>query len=137
MDAASLNCASSLPSGIVDPMRFAPLTIVALAGVAMLLMQLSGMHLHAGDHDNDAALHGTHVHDVDPARHDHSADVDVSIIAFGIVWAKVMPVLLAVFVTSLAVVWLVHILWPPPVRLMSLRRRSRWRPPLRAPPLTP
>ena len=118
-------------------MRFVPLSIIAFAAVAMLSMQVSGLHLHAGDHGDDAALHGAHVHDVDPDGHDHSADVDVSLIDFGIVWAKVIPVLLAVFVTLLAIVWILQTLWPPPAPQMSLRRRSRWRPPQRAPPLSP
>ena len=126
-----------IPSGIVEPMRFAPLSIVAFAGVAMLLMQMSGLHLHAGDHGDDAALHGAHVHDVEPGGHDHGADVDVSLIDFGIVWSKLMPVLMAILPTVLAVTWILHTLRPPPAPLMSLRRRSRWRPPLRAPPLSP
>ena len=136
-DGISSNCASSLLSGIVESMRLAPLSIVAFAGVAMLLMQMSGLHLHAGDHVDDAALHGAHVHDVAPDGHDHSADVDVSLIDFGIVWSKIIPVLLAILPTALAIVWILHTLWPPPILLMPLRRRSRWRPPLRAPPLSP
>ena len=118
-------------------MRFVPLSIIAFAGATMLSMQMSGLHLHAGDHGNDAALHGAHVHDVESGGHDHSADVDVSLTDFGIVWTKVMPVLLGVFVTLPAVAWILQSLWLPPAPLMSLRRRSRWRPPLRAPPLSP
>ena len=117
-------------------MRLVPLCIIAFVGVAMLSMQMSGLHLHAGDHHNDAALHGVHVHDVDPDGHDHSADVDVSVIDFGIVWSKIMPVLLSIFPVTLAIVWVLHTLWPPTTLLIPLRRRSRWRPPLRAPPLT-
>jgi hypothetical protein len=118
-------------------MRFVLFLIIAFAGVAMLAMQMSGLHLHAGDQGDDAALHGAHVHDVDSDGHDHSADVDVSLTDFGIVWTKVLSVLLAVFIALPAVVWILHTLWPPPALLTSLRRRSRWRPPLRAPPLTP
>ena len=136
-DGISLNCAFWHSSGIVDSMRLAPLSIVAFAGVAMLLMQFSGLHLHAGDHVDDAALHGAHVHDVGPDGHDHTADVDVSLIDYGIVWSKIMPVLMAILPTALAIVWVLHTLWPPPIPLIPLRRRSRWRPPLRAPPLSP
>ena len=118
-------------------MRLAPLSIIAFAGVAMLLMQISGLHLHAADHDDGAVLHGAHAHDVGPDGHDYSADVDVSLIDFGIVWSKIMPVLLAILPTVLAIVWVLHALWPPPTTLSPLRRRSRWRPPLRAPPLSP
>ena len=136
VDGISLNCAFWRLSSIVEPMRFAPLSIVAFAGVAMLSMQMSGLHLHVGDHHNDAALHGAHVHDVDPDGHDHSADVDVSVIDFGIVWSKIMPVLLSIFPTTLAIVWVLHTLWPPTTLLIPLRRRSRWRPLLRAPPVS-
>jgi len=73
-------------------MRFVPLSIVAFAGVAMLLMQMSGLHLQAGNHDADAALPRVHMHDVGLDGHDHSADVDVSLIDYGIVWSKTMPV---------------------------------------------
>lgn len=123
--------------------KFRPLFLLVLAGVAMLSMQMTGLHLHAGEPASNTGLHGlhglhgSHVHDVDSDGHDHSADVDVSLIDFGIVWSKIMPVLLAVFVTLPAIVWIVHTLWPPPAPLMALRRRSRWRPPLRAPPLSP
>ena len=131
------NWASLHPSGIVERMRFGHLAIIAFAGVAMLSMQTSGLHLHAGDHGDDAALHGAHVHDVGPDGHDHTADVDVSLVDFAIVWSKIMPVLLAILPTALAIVWVLHALWPPPIPLTPLRRRSRWRPPLRAPPLSP
>ncbi|HNP35401.1 MAG TPA: hypothetical protein PKK10_06075 [Woeseiaceae bacterium] len=133
----SLNCAFWHSSGIVEPMKFASLPIVVLAVVALLLMQFSGLHLHAGDLGDGAALHGTHVHDVGSDGHDHTADVDVSLIDFGIVWSKIMPVLMAILPVALAIVWVLHTLWPPPTTLIPLRRRSRWRPPLRAPPLTP
>ncbi len=118
-------------------MRFVHLSVIALAGLAVLSMQMSGLHLHAGDYGDDAALHGAHLHDVDSDGHDHRADVDVSLIEFAIVWVKAMPALLTVFVTLPAIVWILHTLWPPPAPLMSLRWRSRWRPPLRAPPLSP
>ncbi len=118
-------------------MRSVPLSIIALACTAMLSMQMSGLHLHAGGPSGDVGVHGAHLHDVDPDGHDHSADVDVSLIDFGIVWAKFMPALLAVFVTLPAIVWVLHALWPPPTALIPLRRRLRWRPPLRAPPLSP
>ena len=85
-------------------MRLVPLSIIAFACVAMLLMQISGLHLHAGDHSNDASLHGAHVHDIAPDGHDHTADVDVSLIDFGIVWSKIMPILMAILPTALAIV---------------------------------
>ena len=85
-----MNCAFWRLSGIVESMRLAPLSIVAFAGVAMLLMQMSGLHLHAGDHVDDAALHGAHVHEVGPDGHDHTADVDVSLIDYGLTRVRLM-----------------------------------------------
>jgi len=118
-------------------MRRVPFPIVAFAGLALLLMQMSGLHLHAGGRGDAVHVHGAHVHGVEPAGHDHRANVDVSVIDFGIAWSKIMPVLLAILPTVLAIVWALHAPWPPPTLLMPSRRRSRWRPPLRAPPVSP
>lgn len=118
-------------------MKFGSLSLAALASVAMLCMQMSGLHLHAGTSSNDAGLHAAHMHDVDPDEHDHSADIDVSLIDLGFVWSKILPVLLAVLPTILAIVWILHVLWPSPILVPFQRWRLRWRPPLRAPPLSP
>lgn len=117
-------------------MRLAPLFIVAITGIAMLSVQMSGLHMHASVDDEASRLHGTHVHDIGSDSHDHSADVDVSVLDLGIVWSKLMPMLLAIAVV-LAVVWTRQTEWPLPIRILSLRRQFRWRPPLRAPPLSP
>ena len=103
----------------------------------MLCLQMSGLHVHANAHDEASGLHGAHLHDLDSDGHDHSADVDVSLLDLGIVWSKLMPVLLLAIAIILPVVWTLQTIWPPPLRMPSLRRRSRWRPPLRAPPLSP
>ena len=137
LDGISLNCAFWHSSGIVESMRLAPLSIVAFAGVAMLLMQMSGLHLHAGEPSGDVGVHGTHLHEVVADGDDHSKAVDVALVDLGIVWSKIMPALMATLPTALAIVWVLHALWLPPTTLIPLRRRSRWRPPLRAPPLSP
>lgn len=93
--------------------------------------------MHPNAHDEASGLHSTHVHDLDSDGHDHSADVDVSVLDLGIVWSKIMPVLLLAIAVMLAVVWTRQRVWPAPIRILSLRHRSRWRPPLRAPPLSP
>lgn len=118
-------------------MKVVQLGIIAFASIAFLSMQMSGLHLHAGDRGEDAFLHGAHAHDTNTDGHDHSADVDVSLINFGIVWAKVTLALIGVFVSLASVVWVLHTLFPPPVSQVSFRRRSRWRPQLRAPPVLP
>lgn len=118
-------------------MRLTPVSIVAFAGIAMLCLQMSGLHVHANAHDEASGLHGTHVHDLDSDGHDHSADVDVSVFDPGIVWSKLMPALVLAIAIILPVVWTLQTVWPPPLRMLSLRRRARWRPPLRAPPVSP
>ncbi len=118
-------------------MKVGAISLVAFASIAMLSMQMSGLHLHAGKQSTDTAVHGAHIHDADPDGDDHSADIDVSVIDFGTVWSKVMPFLVAILPAALTVIWVFHSLWPPVVALIPPRRQSRWRPPLRAPPLSP
>ena len=117
--------------------KFRSLLLVALASVAMLSMQVAGSHLHAGEPGGDAGVHGTHLHDVNADGNDHNTAVDVTLIDLRIVWSKLMAVLVAVFPTILAIVWILHTRWPSPVRILPLRSRIRWRPPPRAPPLSP
>lgn len=112
------------------------LFFVALAGGAMISMQMAGSHLHVGESSGDVGVHGTHLHDVDVNGHDHSTAIDVNLIDSGIVWSKVMAVLVTLFPTLLGIVWILHTLRPSPVRILPLSRRSRWRPPPRAPPLS-
>jgi hypothetical protein len=80
-------------------------------------------------------LHAEHVHDADPDGHDHSADVDVSIFELGTLWAKLaflLPALGMFLLVPPIRCWILrHSAEPSPAR----RSQSRWRPPLRAPPL--
>lgn len=118
-------------------MKSVSISIVAVAVLALLMMQFSGLHLHASNLDDSAALHGSHVHDVESDGHDHTADVDVSIIDLGIVWSKIMPVLMAILPTALGIVWVLHTLLSAPTTPFPICRRTNRRPPLRAPPLSP
>jgi hypothetical protein len=110
--------------------------ILLLSLLALLVLQSAGLHLHANTHTEGVQLHIEHVHDADPDGHDHSADVDVSIFELGTLWAK-----LAFLLPQLGLALLV------PIRRGWLSRSAeeaapasqsqlRWRPPLRAPPLT-
>lgn len=111
--------------------------LVAFAGIALVSFQMSGLHMHAGTQSDDATIHGAHIHSADPDGHDHSADIDVFLLDLGIVWSKLMPFLVALSPTALAIIWIFHSLRPTAVKTFPLRRRSHWRPPLRAPPLSP
>ena len=109
--------------------------ILVLSYTTLLVLQTAGLHLHASTQTDGLNLHAEHVHSLDPDGHDHSADVDVSIVELGTLWTKLSPMILTVGFLLLA----------PPVVIRRVRRRTgsssspvpseRWRPPLRAPPL--
>ncbi len=116
-------------------MRRVPACILTFVFVALLSMQAAGLHLHVNLQGGDGGLHGAHVHHADPDGHDHGADVDVSLFELGATWSKILTFLVSVVSLPLAVVWVLQAFVPPSVTTLSTHRRSRWRPPLRAPPL--
>ena len=102
---------------------------VALA-VALALLLVGGAAWADDDRYDDPEVG----HSVDPDDHDHSADLDVTIIELGMLWAKLLPALLCaglLLPVPLLLRWAgcgsYHSLLPP-------GNTSRWRPPLRAPP---
>ena len=98
-------------------------------------MQMSGLHLHIETHGNDAPYHGTHLHQADTSGHDHNADIDVQILdQLSPTWAKMIPLLLICAILLIVLGWSQQLLWVRPAPIGALRRRNRWRPPLRAPP---
>ncbi len=110
-----------------------PAAILVIALVALLGAQLSGIHAHADSHGFEGAVQSTHEHHHDDGD-EHKGEVDVQVVDLGIFTAKAVFLLFAVVITQL--------LLPPSrgqlpsayeVRL-PLRRRMRWRPPLRGPP---
>jgi len=118
------------------PMRPAPLFLIAIMCLSLLTLQMSGLHLHAGADSESAVLHGTHVHDADPGGHGHrhDAETDVSSFEQGTGWFRLIPFLVILFFVLLTIVRTSRTVWPPRVECLSTRHRSRWRPPLRAPP---
>ncbi|HVJ29673.1 MAG TPA: hypothetical protein VNA66_05130 [Gammaproteobacteria bacterium] len=91
------------------------------------------MHAHIDAYGFEGAVQSTYGHHHDPGD-DHDGDVDVQVVDLGISAAKVVFFLLAITVTLFLL---------PPSRgharfeydiRLPLRRRLRWRPPLRAPP---
>jgi len=117
-------------------MRPATIFIVTVICVALLGMQLSGMHRHADLQGESGGLHTTHVHDSGSDGHDHSADFDVSAFELGAKWSKLLTFLPSIVIALLAISWIVQTVWPPPSQRLTQRQRIRWRPPLRAPPLS-
>ena len=114
-----------------------PYSIAVFACVCLLTMQLSGLHLHVDPGGNDTGMHGTHVHDADPDDHDHSADVDVSLLEqLSSSWSKLIPLLIICVIVLAAVAWTQTRLRSPPAQSGKARYRVRWRPLLRAPPIS-
>jgi hypothetical protein len=112
-----------------------PMLLVAC--LCLLFMQMSGTHLHVEAGGENAGLHGTHLHEIDHHGHNHSAERDVSVLdELGLTWSKLLPVILACVALLFSQQWPRQQLWLLPVRYAKPRRRSRWRPPLRAPPFT-
>jgi len=99
-------------------------------------MQMSGLHLHVNADRQGGALHGTHLHGagIDGHGHGHDAEIDVSFLDTGTTWSKLTPLLVSLVFILLARLLASKAVWPPLVERLSIRHRSRWRPPLRAPP---
>jgi hypothetical protein len=109
-------------------------------------MQFSGLHMHADANGQDAGLHLTHLHSAAPEVHshhgnpdgnDHGAEIDVSLAEqLSTSWTKLTP-LLIVFVAAVLFHLRSHTrLKSSPTHSGNGRRRERWRPPLRAPPIS-
>lgn len=117
-------------------MRPAAILLIGIMCLSLLATQMSGLHLHVSADGERAALHGTHIHDTDPDTHGHRHDDDTDVSPFepGGAWSKLILFIVALVFTLLAMVWAGKTVWPPRVERLSTRHRSRWRPPLRAPP---
>jgi hypothetical protein len=110
-----------------------PRLMLVVFSLCLLSIQVSGLHLHVGPEGN-GGLHGTHIHEADPDAHDHEGDSDVSLVELGTGSGKLLVFLLPFAFILLAVVECGKCIRTPVVGSMRPRRRSRWRPPLRAPP---
>jgi len=123
-------------------MRYSPLVkhhrtfVVALACCAIVSMQMAGLHQHADASQNDMGVHSKHLHAVDVDGHDHGAAIDVTLLDLGMLWSKHLPGLMMMLPVMLTLAGMILILCPSSGSILALRRRPRWRPPLRAPPLS-
>jgi hypothetical protein len=109
--------------------------LLLIACLALVGTQLSGVHAHLDAHGFDGAVQTSHGHHHDDGD-DHNGDVDVQVVDFGISAAKAVFLLFAIALTVFLL---------PPSRgharfehetPQPTRRRLRWRPPLRGPPLS-
>ena len=115
-------------------MRQVPSLFIAIMCLSLLTMQMSGLHLHVSVESQSGALHGTHLHDAVPDGHGHGAEIDVSSFEPGFTWSKLIPIFLALIFALLTIGRTSTTIWFPLVERFPTRHRSRWRPPLRAPP---
>ncbi|MEE4144241.1 MAG: hypothetical protein V2I26_05525 [Halieaceae bacterium] len=110
--------------------------ILLVAYLCLISMQMSGSHLHVDAGGEHVGLHSTHLHGTAVHGHDHSAERDVPLLEeLGLTWSKLLPLILACVALLISEYWLRTHYWPLPAEFPKPRRRSRWRPPLRAPPL--
>jgi hypothetical protein len=117
-------------------MRGYPKALSVFACAAILMSQVAGLHLHASPNPDNMGLHAAHVHDADLDGHDHSADVDVSVVELSPLWAKLAPMLLMLSLLAvLPVLGMSRFGRRPGGSGSAPRSPTRWRPPLRAPPL--
>jgi hypothetical protein len=116
-------------------MRIPIRSLAHFACLSLLVMQMSGLHLHIETDNASTNLHGSHLQQAESPGHDHSTDVDVSLVEkLRINWTQLIPLILACAILLFAQGWLQQRLWLPPIQLGKLSRQNRWRPPLRAPP---
>ena len=121
-------------------MRTAPALLIAFMCLSLLTLQMSGLHLHMSTDGQGGALHGMHLHDADPGGHghghghDHDADVNISPFELAATWPNPVTLLVTFLVTLLVSIWASETVWHPFADRLFARSRSRWRPPLRAPP---
>lgn len=112
--------------------RFSAL-ILGCCCAAVLLLQASGLHLHATLEPGNAGLHAEHFHVADADGHDHASDLDVSLMELGL-WAKLYPLLLILAPLFLLVPMIVGRSRYQMPATPAVFRPIHWRPPLRAPP---
>jgi len=107
---------------------------VLVVSLSLLGAQLSGLHMHIGNHGYSGAPHATHSHAGGTDPHDHEHETDVNVLELGTLASKHLLFLIAVaFSIVLAVEQRRHVA-PRHSRVLSSGRRVRLRPPLRAPP---
>ena len=115
-------------------MRLTTTAILIIVCVSLLSLQFIGLHQHLGLQGSNGEAHGTHLHDLDHDGNGHDTEVDVSFFELGITWSKIMP-----FLVTLVLVLLINGRTAQSVCFQAYQlkphKRSRWRPPLRAPPL--
>lgn len=116
-------------------MRLTISALLILVCVSLLSLQISGLHQHAGTQAVNADTPGTHLHDINTDGHEHDSEIDISFFELGVTWSKTLPFLVALVSLLLVISRTAQLVLFPNYERLKPRKRSRWRPPLRAPPL--
>ncbi len=134
-------------------MRHLSYPIMLAAGISLVAMQLSGLHLHVNADGYAGAPQGTHVHgqgvDIHGAdshlagaadRHehtgdqDHEGDKDMSVVELSTAASKLFVFLVWLGLGLFTVLRPADRISPNAAVPRPIVRNTRWRPPLRAPP---
>ena len=133
-------------------MRSAFNPILILCCCSLLAIQLSGMHFHVSRFGQEAGVRVVHQHQVVSIKHSHDAQpdhhtvngihdhvVEVDVTSpdqVSTTWVKLIPVMIACVVAAIFSA-LSQTPGLTPLRSPAgVRRRERWRPQLRAPPVS-
>jgi hypothetical protein len=113
-------------------------SLLALTCLSLFGAQLSGLHMHVDDHGYAGAPHAAHSHHHGGGdRHDHEHETDVTAIDLGTIATKQIFLPAALALAVVMILSLCQRVVPQPLMLAMPCGRVRWRPPLRAPPLSP
>ena len=126
------------------------------ACVSLIVLQLSGLHMHVDANGYVGTPEGAHVHGQAGGHHhgdmthpgladashdaahggdqDHSGGKDVSIVKLGTAVSKLLLYLIALGLALLMVLRPADKIAPTTTLPRPIGRHERWRPPLRAPP---
>ncbi len=123
------------------------------AGLSLVALQLSGLHMHVDAHGYVGAPQGTHVHGQGVHSHetdtylagadnrhehagdqDHEGDKDVTIVELSIGESKLLVFLVWLGLGLFTVLRPANQIFPTAAVPRPVVRNTRWRPPLRAPP---
>jgi hypothetical protein len=117
-------------------MRRTTAAILFIACLGLLAAQWSGVHAHVDSAGFQGAVTGMHDHHhgSDDGDDDHEGDVDVRVMDYGLSTSKILVFLFAIGIPLFLLPPTRGAVLPHWTTPLPLRRRARWRPPLRGPP---
>ncbi len=134
-------------------MRQPSFSIMLAAGISLVALQLSGLHMHVDAHGYAGTPQGTHVHGQGVEDHravthlagaddrhehtggqDHEGDKDMSVVELNTGVSKLLVFLVWLGLGLFTVLRPATQILPIAAVPQPVVRNTRWRPPLRAPP---